>query len=143
MYILKCEAFDNERSARHSNKCCQGDCHKTGALINVVPYADDVTLMNRKIDWSLGIQGYVCCSRYEFVRSLSREWWIRQLAKIDNWSEDKIRQYLTQGSWHKIFDEPKKTNRRTEVKVKSRKSICPQCGSTWNEVACDDCGYSG
>jgi len=146
MYILRCQAFDDERSARHSNKCCQGDCHdSTASLINVTPYADDATLENRKIDWTLGIQGLVCCGRYEFVRSLSREWWIRKLAIIDNWSEDKVRALLTQGSWHKTFDEPKKTNRRTEVVVQKRSKAnnCPQCGSTWNEVACDDCGYTG
>lgn len=142
MYILKCDAFDTEHSARFSNKCCQGDCHLKNTLINVTPYADDATLINKAIDWTLGIQGLVCCGRYEFVRSLSREWWIRKLAIIDNWSEDKIKQYLTQGSWHKTFDEPKKTNRRTEVVVKKTINKCPQCGSKWNEVACDDCGYS-
>jgi hypothetical protein len=144
MYILNCQAFDAERSARYKNECCQGDCHETKAFINVTPYADDATLENRKIDWTLGIQGYVCCGRYEFVRSLSREWWVRALAKIDNWSEDKVRQYLTQGSWHKVYDVK---TRRTEVVVKSKRSAreasCPQCGSKWNEVACDDCGYSG
>jgi hypothetical protein len=144
MYILNCAAFDNEPTARFSNKCCQGDCHDTKAFINVTPYAADATLENRKIDWTLGIQGYVCCGRYEFVRSLSREWWIRKLAIIDNWSKDKIKQYLTQGSWHKTFDEPKSTN-RSKVQIKNklaRVASCPQCGSKWNEVACDDCGYS-
>jgi predicted RNA-binding Zn-ribbon protein involved in translation (DUF1610 family) len=27
--------------------------------------------------------------------------------------------------------------------MKRSVNSCPQCGSNWNEVACDDCGYSG
>jgi hypothetical protein len=145
MYILKCEAFDDERSARYSNVCCKGDCHETKTFINVTPYTADSTLENRKVDWSLGIQGYVCCGRYEFVRSLSREWWVRRLAVIDNWSEEKVRTYLTQGSWHRVYDRGTTTGGRpAQSKARQTKvQHCPQCGSNWNEVACDDCGYSG
>jgi len=145
MYILKCEAFNDEPTTRFSNKCCSGDCHSKQLFINVTPYADDATLENRRIDWSLGIQGYVCCGRYEFVRSLSREWWIRRLAIIDNWSESKVSEFLTQGSWHKTFDEPKTKSssaNRSKVQIKKTINSCPQCGSRWNEVACDECGYS-
>jgi len=142
MYILKCDAFDGELSSRYSNKCCEGDCHSLGgSLINVTPWAADATLENRKIDWTLGIQGYVCCGRYEFVRSLSREWWIRKLGQVDNWSVEQVRAKLTQGSWHRTFDEPKSKPRLISMPKSSIK--CPQCGSKWNEVACDGCGYTG
>ena len=143
MYILGCTAFDEEKSARHENKCCVGDCHETKQLINVTPYASDATLENRTIDWTLGIQGLVCCGRYEFVRSLSREWWVRKLAVIDNWNEDKVRAALKYGSWHRVYNDTKYAQKST-IQSKTKRNInCPNCGSKWNEVACDDCGFSG
>jgi hypothetical protein len=144
MYILDCIAFDEEKSARHRNECCKGDCHERGTLINVTPYASDATLENRSIDWSLGIQGYVCCGRYEFVRSLSREWWIRKLAQVDGWDEERLRSALHPASWHRVFA----TNRsqgpsKIQVKVKVKTNLCPNCGSDWNEIICEECGHAG
>jgi hypothetical protein len=144
MYILNCEAFDTERSARHANACCKGDCHETKSFINVTPYAADATLENRKLDWSLGIQGYVCCGRYEFVRSLSREWWVRKLGEVNGWSEEVVKSYLTQGSWHRVYDKTvSRDTKQTPVKTQVKAPSCPQCGARWNEVACDDCGFTG
>jgi len=142
VYILKCNSFDNEVSARYSNKCCNGKCHQDNELINVTPYAADATLPNRNLDWSLGIQGLVCCGRYEFVRSLSREWWIRKLAAIENWSLEEVRIKLSQGSWHKTFDKPRSVV-VVKPKVKVTSVNCPQCGARWNEQVCEDCGWIG
>lgn len=131
MHILTCKDFDDESTARFSNKCCDGDCHPNGALINVTPYAEDADLMNRRLDWSLGIQARVCCGRYEFVRSFSREWWINRLRKFGvevptNRPKIQVTSNRSQGP--------------SKVKTKIK---CPDCGSEWNEVICDGCGYSG
>jgi len=137
MYILKCNAFDG-------GKCCSG-CHETNELINVTPHAPDSTLERKSLDWSMGIQGLVCCGKYEFVRSLSREHWIARIAAIENWSEQQIREYMTQGSWHKLFDRPKQVT-KVEVKIKPKiykTTKCPNCNSVWNEQVCEDCGWTG
>lgn len=155
MYILKCEAFDNEVSSRHANKCCVGDCHDSGGLIPVVPHALDATLENRRLDWEMGIQAMVCCGRYEFVRSLSREWWAKRGQEVGLWTEDTARKLMHQGSYHRTFERrsvsgsgygsegsrnvsPRGNMGSSKV---SGKGKCPGCGGKWSGDVCENCGY--
>jgi hypothetical protein len=154
VYILKCEAFDDELSARYSNTCCKDGCHGTNTLIPVTPYALDATAENRRLDWELGIQGLVCCGRYEFVRSLSREWWVEKGLSVNLWSRLEADRLMHKGSWHKSYDSG---SGRTDVgvarsvgvsveaikKVKTSAGKCPACGSKWNKEVCDNCGHGG
>lgn len=150
MYILKCEAFDGEMGVRYANHCCKGDCHERGEFINVTPYAIDATPENRRLDWEIGIQGMVCCGRYEYVRSLSREWWVKKGQEVGLWSEERASALMHKGSWHKTYE------RRTSsivlagsgasVSGASRKIAtgagkCPGCGAKWSGDVCDNCGH--
>jgi hypothetical protein len=149
MYILKCEAFDSESSVRHNNRCCVGDCHVENRLIPVTPYAIDATLENRRLDWEMGIQAQVCCGRYEFVRSLSREWWANKGQSCGLWSREQVDKLMHKGSWHSTLERsPGRSGSGYSGTVgvsaaKSRKGSnkCPGCSSTWNGEVCDNCGY--
>lgn len=145
MFILNCDAFDAEISLLKSNKCCADGCHSTREFIAVTPYAIDATLENRRLDWDLGIQAFVCCGRFNFVRSLSREWWVKKGVEIGLWPESKVRELMHKGSWHPSLDGPRLvvSNGSTNPKSKSkavRVAKCPTCGSSWDQVVCNSCG---
>jgi hypothetical protein len=130
MYILKCSAFDGEASVRYKNECCV-DCHERGFHIPVVPFVAGATLESRttSIDWELGIQGEICCGRFEFVRSLSREWWVRKMAEVNGWDEAKVRSLLFTGSWHATM-ERRATAATKAANVRSaNKFSCVFCGA--------------
>lgn len=149
MYILKCEAFDGEIAGTKRNSCCQGDCHPDN-LINVTPYAIDATPENKRLDWELGIQGLVCCGRYEFVRSLSREWWIEKGREIGLWDLATAERLMRKGSWHKSYEQrsssvnvagSRTSSARGAGKIATGAGRCPGCGLKWSGDVCDNCGY--
>lgn len=150
MHILKCEAFNDALAGRYLNQCCSGDCHTTGNLIPVTPYALDATPENKRLDWDLGIQAMVCCGRFEFVRSLSREWWVNKGIEVGLWSEGKARALMHRGSWHKSYEQRTSTvvlagsgapSKGASRKVASGPGKCPACGSKWSGEVCDNCGH--
>lgn len=152
MFILKCEAFDDEASVRYSNKCCVG-CHENNALIPVTPYAIDATLQNHRLDWEIGIQAMVCCGRFEFVRSLSREWWVKKGESIGLWTREQVERLMHRGSWHPTYDDSRVGRSELAIaravgvsagaikKVKTGAGKCPACGTKWSGEVCDNCGY--
>jgi hypothetical protein len=130
--ILNCQAFDAEGiSARTNNACCEDCCAHDPAgrddLINVVPWHVEVTWDNRRVDWELGIQARVCCGRYAFVRSMSREWWVRKKAEAEGWDEEKIQSLLRPGSWSPMMEKANKA-RAANISVASAKAACV-CGA--------------
>lgn len=151
MYILKCEAFNEEQSVRHANRCCVGDCHEANSLIPVTPFRIDATLENRRLDWEIGIQARVCCGRYEFVRSLSREWWVRKGQAVGLWDETKARTLMHGGSWHRTYERGSgrdgtgdSRNVGVSVKASARRvqsGKCPACGQKWMGEVCENCGH--
>jgi hypothetical protein len=46
--------------------------------------------------------------------------------------------YKTWGNLHQSV-----RAREINVKPRSRPMNCPSCGSTWNQIVCDDCGQTG
>lgn len=150
MYILKCEAFDGEPGLLRPNRCCVGGCHEVLEFIRVTPYAIDATPENKRLDWELGIQAFVCCGRYEFVRALSREWWVKKGVEVGLWDEAKAKSLMHKGSWHKTYEQRSSavnvagsgaSGKGAARKVASGPGKCPACGSKWSGDVCDNCGH--
>jgi hypothetical protein len=79
---LSCPDFDEYAlSPRYPNHCSPG-C-SDGIKLFITP----------KLHGS-SIHANVCSGRYEFVKSLSREWWARKAAGVLGWDESKIRQQI-------------------------------------------------
>jgi len=78
---LECADFDCEIGVRYSNKCSEG-CAE-GMRMFVTPSLRGST-----------IHANVCAGRWEFVKKLSREWWVRKAAPILGWDEQQIRQQI-------------------------------------------------
>lgn len=78
---LSCIDFDDPLlSYRYPNRCSPG-C--TEMKLFVTPKLHGST-----------IHANVCSGRYEYVKSLSREWWARKAAVVLGWSEDQIKQQI-------------------------------------------------
>jgi hypothetical protein len=78
---LTCEDFDSEIGVRYSNKCSEG-CAE-GMKMFFTPSLRGST-----------IHANVCAGRIEFVKMLSREWWVRKAAPILGWDEQQIREQI-------------------------------------------------
>ena len=148
VFILNCDAFDSEISLLKSNKCCADGCHATREFIAVTPYAIDATPENKRLDWELGIQAFVCCGRFNFVRSLSREWWVKKGVEAGLWKQEDVNRLMHKGSWHPTFDRPSNVSpagSRAVSKTPAKRSVskCPDCGSSWDQVICNSCGRQG
>lgn len=76
---LSCPDFDCESTIRYTNRCSEG-CGD-GLKLFVTPSLRGST-----------IHAQVCSGRYDFVRTLSKEWWARKAAEVLGWDESKIRE---------------------------------------------------
>lgn len=137
VYIIRCDAFD-VISGRHDSSCCS-DCHERNTLIIVTPYRADVRPDYKPLDFELGIQAIICCGRYDYVRSLSREWWVRAKGAVDGWSEEKVKELLAVGSWHPLNEVRKQAPMQ---RTAPKKRGCPKCGNDWDLAVCRNCGHS-
>lgn len=104
--FLECEYF-KQPPIRLRCPCCH-NCHKLlQNRIHVRPYKED----GLNADHELCIEAIVCCSIYDFVRALPREWWIEQAKAFGVYkSRDDGRGYM-------FTDHPEKnTERRSDGK---------------------------
>lgn len=140
-------------------ECCE-DCHEKNHHITVFPGS---CYTKTKFGWmpdlSMGLNAEICCKRYDYVRSLPREWWVRELGKHENYTEEQVEKLLKADGndwfqvWGQIASEkwnkthpplPSRVSRITQGPARPRARLeCPQCGDAWGGVACGNCGYTG
>jgi hypothetical protein len=71
-------------------------------LIYVRPTRED----NANPDWSLCIEGLVCCKAYHIVKDLPRSWWVREAKERGVYREDQ-RGYIYSNTKENDTDKPK------------------------------------
>lgn len=143
-YTLDCKAFDSEKSVRFTNRCCEGhSCHDAGHRIVVRPPRGNPETHGYTRDSELGIDAAVCCGRYSFVMSLSREWWVRKMLELDGVTDvNKVNERLYEAlSWHPAYEERRNNRGTTKVGKKEVKATCLFCGKATSNVEgiCDKC----
>jgi hypothetical protein len=146
--IFRCKDFALQ-------KCCE-DCHAKGHVIAIYPWSNLV----KAPDLSLGLRAEVCCGLFHFVRELPRAWWINRYGEKSGWSAADCK---------RLVDAPAESYYKTVREIAARyfvggggiqtraysggvskprpasrpaKRGCPECGSAWDHIACDNCGYS-
>lgn len=156
--VFKCADF--------STGICCADCHEHNFVIVLYPWSVYSEGKREKMpDLSMGLRAEVCCGQFHVIRQLPREWWIRRYCARQKWSEEDAERLVkaTPETYIRISGElaskyfqafgggakgasySRTTSSRTIQKSsRSRpaKEECPECGSDWDGVACDDCGHS-
>jgi hypothetical protein len=144
----------------HVGTCCSG-CHEEGWTIRVYPESIySVPYKTGKLpDLGLGISGDVCCGRFEAVKRLPREWWIRRYGAKKGWNESDISIIVaaTPQNFLKLCGEisskywraahPEVSVARPQIARKrvtaARGNDCPGCGNKWDGNVCNNCGHAG
>ena len=103
----------------------------------------------------MGIRGDICCYHLHAIQKLPRNWWYEKYLRGSNrgFLESEIQRALRSNSLdhYRIYGEIHAAARLREqarlVKqprlLKTGLKKCPDCGSNWNEIVCDTCGYNG
>jgi hypothetical protein len=151
--VMKCSDF-------HVGVCCTG-CHEEGWTIRVYPESIySVQYKTGKMpDLGLGISGDICCGKFEAVKRLPREWWIRRYGQKQGFNDADIAAIVaaTPQNFLKLCGEIASKYWRAshpDIQVArpqaARKSVraardtgCPGCGSKWDSIICNNCGYDG
>jgi hypothetical protein len=79
--------------------CCERCHEKREKLISVRPFTIDYDARARigasqNTDWGLCVEAIVCCTLYDYVRNLPREWWVEQSKKYGVTRQDEFRGYI-------------------------------------------------
>lgn len=107
-------------------------------------------------DLGMGIRGLMCCHHIHVAQKLPRLWWYEKYLRDSNrFLESEIRYalsavkencYRIDGEIHaaaRAREEQRATRKTTTRAVRTVSKGCPECGSNWNEIACNNCGYVG
>lgn len=155
--------------------CCHGWCHAEAdfdvmrkRMITVYPESIfSVPYKNKMPDFSLGLSAEVCCGRYEAVKQVPRDWWIRRYGEKHGYREEHIQKLIGaspenyfrfQGEIASLYYVEKNgsstaagvsnSSRRVQhnqsrgVRVSPKAGSCSGCGSELrrNADVCDNCG---
>lgn len=103
--FIECEEFwrvyQDYATGRIEFECCR-ECHTNDALIYIRPKKADGT----GSDWTLCIEGVVCCQLHHFVSNLPREWWVKRAIDLGVRRDDS-RGYVFPSSPSRDTDQPR------------------------------------
>ena len=152
--------------------CCHGWCHAESdfivlrqRMITVYPESIfSVPWKNKMPDFSLGLSAEVCCGRYEAVKQVPREWWVRRYGEKHGYREEHIERLIhaSPENYFRLSGEiaslyhVEKHGRTTVAsgggrtqfsqsrgsRVSASTSSCSSCGGEIkrNADVCDNCG---
>jgi hypothetical protein len=113
---LSCPDFDGESTIRYTNRCSEG-CGD-GLKLFVTPSLRGST-----------IHAQVCSGRYDFVRTLSREWWARKAAEVLGWDESRIREQIDPVWAMKMGNARLLADWKPGAGRRNTGHTCPMCGA--------------
>lgn len=107
-------------------------------------------------DLGMGIRGLMCCYHIHVAQKAPRLWWYEKyLRGSARFTEQEIQLALQSNreNYHRIFGEIHQAARSREERqftkkapvkqIAKKSSSCPECGSNWNGIVCENCGSVG
>lgn len=130
--------------------CCN-ECSEARKTVVYPPAVFDPT----KPDLGMGIRGLMCCHHIHNAQRKSRNWWYEKYLRDSNrFTPTEILTALkaTKETHYRVYGEIHAAAREREQSKFKRPTVrlitqrtglkkCPECGSEWNEVICDNCGH--
>jgi hypothetical protein len=148
--ILKCSDFE---SLSALDLCCL-ECKAAPELKTTVYPRSGI--VPKAPDLGMGIRAEVCCRHIHIAQKAKREWWYEKYLRGSGrlFLESEIQRALsvTYGDkFYQVFGEihqaarAREQGRLVKQPLKTQRTglkKCPDCGSNWNEIVCETCGFT-